>query len=266
MQTHYIGFTDPQTPEQVRQVLHNVPPLTNIKLHVGMMTSRKKLAGQPTKYDRVWLPPEELSLPFLDDQRVMNVVHYADYTGLDAFDQIQQCIRLGGERLHGIQLDMSWPNPHQLVRAILDSNNPNVEVILQIGKDAFKQITNHTQEQTIDNFLVTLSRYRDVLTHVLLDRSMGKGESMTADFFRPYIDAIQDTFPRLGIVVAGGLGPETLHLVEPLIERYPFLSIDAQGQLRNSGDSKDPIDMERVCQYVKSAYQLYTLKHPLSYS
>ncbi len=60
----------------------------------------------------------------------------------------------------------------------------------------------------------------------------------------------------MGIVVAGGLGPYTVRLVEPLLAEFPNISIDAQGQLRESGNALDPIDWDRAETYITRAVAL----------
>ena len=59
-----------------------------------------------------------------------------------------------------------------------------------------------------------------------------------------------------GIVAAGGLGPESVGLVEPLYREFPDLSIDAQGKLRPSGSALHPIDWDMAETYLVKALQL----------
>jgi hypothetical protein len=85
---------------------------------------------------------------------------------------------------------------------------------------------------------------------------MGKGKGMDAEWLLPFAHAIKKRFPEMGIGAAGGLGPETMHLVEPLVEDFPDLSIDAQGRLRPSGSALDPIDWNIAEQYLIKAIKL----------
>ena len=68
--------------------------------------------------------------------------------------------------------------------------------------------------------------------------------------------AIKENIPEFGIVVAGGLGPRTLHLIEPIIEEFPDISIDAQGQLRPSHNALDPIDWDMAGEYLTKSLQM----------
>jgi hypothetical protein len=56
--------------------------------------------------------------------------------------------------------------------------------------------------------------------------------------------------------VAGGLGPDSLYLVEPLVADFPELNIDAQSQLR---DSENDLDLERVKTYLIKALKMFSL-------
>ena len=58
------------------------------------------------------------------------------------------------------------------------------------------------------------------------------GESMETGPLLEKIAAIKQRTPLMPIAVAGGLGPNTLHLVEPILRVYPSVSVDAQGRLR----------------------------------
>jgi hypothetical protein len=72
----------------------------------------------------------------------------------------------------------------------------------------------------------------------------------------PFARAINEAFPNLGIAAAGGLGPKSVGLVEPLYQGFPDLSIDAQGKLRPSGDALDPIDWDMAAEYLVQALRL----------
>lgn len=63
-------------------------------------------------------------------------------------------------------------------------------------------------------------------------------------------------FSGLGIVATGGLGPEGIGLVEPLVEEFPDISINAQGRLRPSGSALDPIDWDVAKTYLVRALEL----------
>jgi hypothetical protein len=144
---------------------------------------------------------------------------------------------------------MIWPNP-KLVKYIVDTYR--IPVILQVNKVAMDRC--HSDPGLVSDML--LHMYGTGVSGVLFDKSMGKGEGMDAKFLRRFVEYFSINRPDLHVAVAGGLGPVSLNLVEPLIHSYPVLSFDAQGQLRDSGDSKEPIDWIRADNYVKKAVEL----------
>lgn len=90
----------------------------------------------------------------------------------------------------------------------------------------------------------------------MLDKSLGKGLELDAETLYPFLQAIQNAFPAFGLGVAGGLGPDTLHLLKPLIKEFPNLSIDACAKLHKSGNALGPIDWEVAGRYLINALQL----------
>lgn len=233
------------------------------RLHVGVMMSRKTLFGEPTKWENVFPKPEELQniFQYTDDidaldyrdriSDVMFCLHYADYERpQNLLIDLMCAIERSGNCQTAIQLDMIWPEPAAIASANDFSRN-NMEVILQVGKNALEKANNDPRE-----VIERLQDYKTVITHVLLDKSMGKGIGMDAQGLLPFARAIQENFPELGLVVAGGLGPSTMDLVQPILTEFPDVSIDAQGKLRPSGDALDPIDWDLAETYLIEALQL----------
>lgn len=227
------------------------------RLHAGVMTSWKSLRGEMTRYDKVWPKPGEIAGIFVDDPDVLNVVHYADYRYGEPDENrvsqertgIRAAVARGGSCLHGIQLDMVWPHPEPLDE--IKAERPDLRIILQVGNRAMGEV-----DGDVVKFLRRIQSYRGAIDDVLIDCSGGQGIGMVADEYRPYVAALYASDLGLGVTVAGGLGPETLHLVEPLVREFPLLSIDAQGQLRVGG-STVPIDRRRAEDYLRGAVDLF---------
>lgn len=249
----YISITDFMGPQQVhvmRDVLKNTG--SSHKLGVGVMMSYKTLHGLPTKWTNAFPKNQDIADIFLHNADVFNVLHYADYngesTGLDYVAGLSWC----GINVDAIQFDMIWPNVEDLCYVAYDAakKRRSVEIILQVGSNAMDDAGNDPR-----NVVERISRYyhENCLDRVLLDKSMGKGQPMNAEILLPYLHEIRAHFPDLDIVVAGGLGPETMHLVEPILREFPDVSIDAQGRLRGSGNALDPIEWNRAAEYIKRA-------------
>lgn len=251
----YIGITDFRNVRQVRYLLKQFNEHkslhSNRVLHVGVMMSRKTLLGLPTKWTKAFPTNEEIA-PILSEPGAYNVLHYADYeTDPDLHRNLRQAITYGGDNMNAVQLDMIWPDSTTVAHAVASSHK-KIEVILQIGKNAM-EAERDDPKRVVDR----LARYDGAIDRVLLDRSMGNGVGMNSEVLLPYARAIRDRFPNLGIAAAGGLGPETVELVEPLIREFPDLSIDAQSRLRPSGSALDPIDWDMAKAYVSNALQLF---------
>ncbi|HUQ30258.1 MAG TPA: hypothetical protein VM103_01935 [Candidatus Paceibacterota bacterium] len=249
----FIGITDFTESEQVTnmwQVLGSAG--SKRMLGVGVMMSYETLHSIPNEWDKVFPPKEDIEkIFFLDawDDGVYNCLHYADYKAKpDLCGSLQKAIKYGGMGLRALQLDMTWPAPEDIANALHISRR-HMQVILQVGAKAMEAVDNDPKK-----VVAKLADYEGVIARVLLDKSMGRGLGMDAKALLPYIEAIDDHFgSTLGIVVAGGLGPSTMRLVEPIVERYPNVSIDAQGRLRPSGNALDPIDWEMAKEYLRQA-------------
>ena len=256
MPARYISITDFETVGQVAAMLgvltladHEVPQKT--LLGVGVMMSYKTLYGLPTKWADVFPPAKRLGEIFQPFNGVLNTLHYADYKEVDTPRALEVATAWAGPHMHALQFDMVWPSTDTLRE--YRERHPEIEVILQVSTSALDQVDNK-----MSKLLVRLARYGDSIDYVLLDKSMGRGLGMDAKELLPLARAIANTFPHLGLVVAGGLGPDTMHLVQPLIEEFPDISLDAQSKLRDSGNALDRINWDRAGNYLRSAIALTT--------
>ena len=253
----YIGITDFTHYDQVKamlQAFHSHLPRSRFcrrKLHVGVMMSAKTLRGIPTRWADVFPPAESIAQIFTSFHSY-NCLHYADY-GYDEelAESLSRAIGYGGIGMNALQLDMIWPDPNEIALALYDSRK-QLEVILQLNENAI-HIANDDPREVVER----LEDYGDTIQRVLLDKSMGRGVGMDSEGLIPFIDAITEKLPNLGIGVAGGLGPDTLNQVEPLVKAYPDLSIDAQSKLRPSGDAMDPLDLEMAKLYLVRAIEMF---------
>ena len=256
----YIGITDFTKFEEVANMLRvfnaHLPAGSNRKLHVGVMISHKTLNDIPSRYkwENVFPPKEEIANIFAS-QEAYNCVHFADYElhkePFATWEDLIKVLSLAGENVHALQLDMTWPAPWQISQAVRNSGK-NIEVILQVGKKAIEQVGDDPQ-----TIVEMLDSYQGVIHRVLLDKSMGRGVSMNAQEFFPLVEAIKESYPTLGIVVAGGLGPTSIDLVRPITEMFPDVSIDAQSKLRPSGSALDPVDWDMAAEYLTKALKLF---------
>lgn len=249
MRPTYIGITDfdsrARTFEFLGKFLAARNPGSTRMLMVGVMMSYKTLNDIPSKWASVWPKKENVADIFFPDPNLMNTLHYADYDGETTRDDITNALRLAGSDIDAFQFDMIWPAP-ALCEEVKDSLN-DVSTILQLNKRAMEVVSNSPSE-----LVLRLREYRELIDYALLDMSMGRGKPMDPVALSITANAILSS-SVFEVSVAGGLGPDTLHLLDELQPLFPRLSIDAQGQLRRSGNSLDPIEWDRAELYMTRA-------------
>jgi hypothetical protein len=232
----YIGitdFTDNMELQTMQKVFDNYKSKNFLhQLHVGVMMSHKTLYDMPTQWSEVF--PEKTKIREIFCEKfaadVLYCLHYADSRKREnLWQSLRDAISWGGVYMHALQLDLVWPDRHQIYAAITDSCSQNqLQIILQIGKQSFAEIDNNPM-QLIKK--LTKYAYDDTVHRVLLDKSMGRGVGMDAQALLPFVKAIKADLPQIGIGIAGGLGPETYALAEPILKLYDDISVDAQGHL-----------------------------------
>lgn len=222
-------------------------------LHIGVMMSRKTLNGIPSKWSKIFPKNRDIANIFAKDKNTLNVLHYADYDGVDVAKNLAKATECGGSEMDALQLDMIWPDP-----AVIRNhrrNYPHIGIILQVSSKALACV-----DDKPDALLRRLELYQGCASYVLLDKSMGRGLGLDAQSLLPYLRAISTEMPNQAMAVAGGLGPDTLHLLAPIVEEFPGVSIDAQSKLRPSGNAMDPIDWFMAGDYIDRALKMFSAK------
>lgn len=255
----YISITDFTSTEQVWNMLsvfrqHTKPGReVHYKLGVGVMMSYKTLNDLPTKWSAAFPPKERVADIFVSNGRstdywLFNTLHYADYEGVDVLNNLLRATQFGGKNMNALQLDMIWPEPEVL--RVYRERFPNIQIIIQANSVALDQLDNDP-----DKLTKRLLTYGQTIDYLLLDKSMGRGLGMDAKVLEELVKVVN---PRtsLEVVVAGGLGPETLHLLGPLV--LYTVSIDARGRLRPSGNALDPVDWNMAAEYLRKALAILT--------
>jgi len=251
----YIGICDFTAPEQAERLLAILPENFSHDLMVGVMMSRKTLYDIPSKWTNVFPQKESIGGIFVPDMRAMNTIHYADYNIGDARDRLladtlARVQSYGGPYLDAIQLDMIWPDSIEVRRF---RERFDIPIILQVGTKAMELCGD-------DPIRVCqrLALYDKSVDYVLFDKSGGEGKGMDAALLSTYIEAMRSRHPSLMPAVGGGLGPFTMHLMEPLATQYPHISTDMQGQMRSSGNIIFPIEWDRAESAFRQAIALFS--------
>ncbi len=243
----YIGVTGFMSETEVWKVLDALPKKTTRQLMVGVLASSKTLAGGTNRYPNRYPRIDRLDDIFVHDERLLNLIHYAtdDRDTLGA--QLRQ-IWSGVALAEGFQLNIPWPRPGALYDLLASQFPPCF--VLQIGSRALAEVGDDPRR-----LAERLEDYDGLAAAILLDGSGGRGVPLDAAKLRPLLEAVRARHPRLGLGVAGGLSPATLHLVEPLLAAFPDLNIDAEGRLREP--QTDQLDLDLARDYVTRSAKLF---------
>lgn len=250
----YIGICDFTDARQSKRMLAHMPFDFSHQLMVGVMMSRETLNNIPSKWSTIFPLKDLLANIFIEDKRVVNTIHYADYEmGTNGDPELAKTlarvVTYGGPYLDAIQLDMIWPDPVELKKFRAKYEIP---IVLQVGSNAMAFCV----DSTLDT-VARIKRYGDSIDAVLFDKSMGEGKRMDAELLAQYVGVLDAECPTLLPAVAGGLGPSSLDLVRALVSAYPNISIDAQSRLRTSGNALDPINWDMAESYFAQAIAMY---------
>lgn len=138
---------------------------------------------------------------------------------------------------------MRWPEPATIALP------KHTRIVLQLGRSALEETGNDPATTA-----KCLDPYKNVITDVLVDASGGCGIPIDLDVAHAYIHAIHGRHPQFGIGVAGGLSSQTVGRLQPLVNIFPKISLDAEGRLRTATDH---LDIEEMKNYISVADGLF---------
>jgi len=215
---------------------------------VGVLASWKSLQAIPLKstWQNRMANPNIIKDLFVSNKRVLNLVHFnTEANQKDHYrEDMLKIKRLAGPNFNGFQLNMAWPDIVELQRYRSFMGYQD-RIVLQLGRRAL-ELADNSPRKTAS----LLSPYSTSINDILFDPSGGKGQPFNVNTAYNFLSAIADRGWDIGMGVAGGLGPNSLDLLEPLIEKFPDLNIDAEGKLR---DSEGNLDLQAVKNYLDQA-------------
>ena len=177
-------------------------------------------------------------------------MHYNTKEPNSITDQLFWLMDVAGPNCDGVQLNMVWPDADAIYQ--FRKRYESKKIVLQVGGRAFKAVGNNPFRLAMRVYY-----YRDFVDYVLLDPSGGTGTAFDTEQMMAYLRSLRDLGLEkyMGFVVAGGLSPTTLNLVEPLIPEFPDLSTDVETGVR---DVNDNLDLNVAREYVRGAYSIFT--------
>ncbi len=225
-----------------------MPRQSSRLLMAGVLASSRTLKGLENRWPSRYPDVNSIAAILPSHPLALNLVHYNTEEPESLCQQLLELTSLGGPNLHGYQLNLAWPPVTELSR--YRSHFPEMKVVLQISQKSLEMVGYLTQ-----NLVEKLAQeYSGLVDYALLDRSAGYGIPLDPQWTAEHLEVMQEANLGLGLGVAGGLSPSTLDLVEPLINDFPELSIDAESLLR---DKDDRLDIGRAKDYIGRALQLF---------
>ena len=252
MMIPYTGITGVMSAGEVSAILDSVPANAERMVMVGMLATSQTIRGIENSRPHRYPKPKHMDAIFQPHPRALNLIHF--HTKIERpkliYKEMQRARDLAGEHCQGFQLNMAWPGTDLLMRVLGEMPKSTI-IVLQVGARAFEMI-GHSPKKLADKIE---SEYGGLIHYVLLDASMGRKLPLDAEMLRPYLRALAAKQLPIGLVVAGGLGPVTLDLVQPLVDEFPALCIDAESGLR---DKNDDLDVSAAISYRARGDALFT--------
>lgn len=243
----YIGVAGFMNRGEAEEVLAVFPKDSSRQLMVGVLASEQTLGGQPNERPNRFPGRMMVEHVFPDSPLALNIVHYNTSSPATLTSQMGAFAELfGGPNFHGFQLNLAWPPPGKLANYRRTCEGV---IVLKIGGHAFG-VAEHSPKKVAEK----VAEYRGLVEYLLLDSSCGRGQPLDTEQARAYLRELREKDLGIGLGVAGGLSAETLYLVEPLVEEFPDLSIDAEGRLRGENDH---LDVEAAKRYVSAALEMF---------
>lgn len=246
LQPPYIGVTGFISREEVSaaiEALDGLPNWSTRMLMVGVLASSKTLCGETNKWPMRYPSIRDIARLFPPHRRTVNLIHYATDDQHTLCEQLAQLMELGGRYLDGFQLNVTWPEPNSI-----DIGNGK-RVVLQLNRRALGESNNNPE-----NVAKQLDHYTSFITDVLIDASGGRGLPMDVEVTEQYMRAISARHRELGIGVAGGLSHEGMGRLRMLADKFPNMSVDAEGRLRTHDDH---LNIEGMTKYISVADGLF---------
>lgn len=253
----YIGVTGFTKREQVEQFLELIPDSPRETM-IGVLASYKSLRGIPQSPLRAGRTPKSdaLSRIFVPHLNTLNLIHYNSEQGQSntIADDLLRLEGLAREELDGFQLNICWPNPHEVEKFRKYSQIKHLNgdyaarIVLQIGRRAIEELGGSPE--------AVAHRVKDwyggIIDTVLFDLSGGLGKDLDMRELGEFLFCAQNYGLEVG--VAGGLGPGSMHLLDPIPRDVFIRNIDAEGKLRNA---QNELDIGKALLYYNQAVDYF---------
>lgn len=258
MHLPHIGTTVFTTPEEVKRAWVIFIRAGGFRLElphrlgIGVMAGHGALDDVSSDWKRAFPRDERVAALFTSMPGLFNILHYVDHNRQTRLEDLEQAVGLGGAHLHALQLDMLWPDAELLRR--FRERHPTIFTILQMNP-----LSVEIEGDGPVRVARRLRFYGDSLDGILLNEDPDGDRELGTERLLAYLQEIMLTCPDLNPAVAGGLGPETLHLLQPIVDgRRNAISINARTKLYLQHDRQRSIDWAAVERYIHNSVQLFS--------
>ena len=253
MKSPYVGVTGFASRKEIANFLGKIDlDKTERLIMLGVLMSDRTMQNSPSLHWPNRYPSMDVVKNiFPYDRNLLNLIHFCP-GGPESLLEKLVTLTESVENLNGFQLNMTWPDPSVLEK--YKKVYPDKIIVLQIGNSAFKQVL-ESPERLVEKVCV---EYADSIDYVLIDGSGGEGKELDPTFMKDCLEEFGGYYSKkFEIVIAGGLGPDTIDLINPIVDYSPYVSIDAECKLR---DSNDVLDIEKARTYVQKALEMFRVK------
>lgn len=148
----------------------------------------------------------------------------------------RQIVARGEPWLQAVQFDMlPWHENIKTLDLLKKTKESNLVSLLQVHDGAMKALGPQGVVQR-------LGSYAHLIDYLLFDSSHGTGTKLDTQALRPFIDTAYQHLDtaQTGIALAGGLNASIIREELPeILQEFPHVSWDAEGQLHPEKDGKD---------------------------
>ncbi|MDP2788760.1 MAG: hypothetical protein Q8O46_01750, partial [bacterium] len=157
----YVGVTGFMANAEVELALRCVPSQSSRRLMIGVLMSSKTLAGQPNKWPGRYPNIEGVEDLFVEDERVLNLIHYNTDHPETLYTQMARVTEIAGPNFDGFQLNIAWPPISKLED--WRETHPDQFILLQVGAKAM------TQAGSPGGFAELVDAYVPMVDAILID-------------------------------------------------------------------------------------------------
>jgi len=244
----YIGVSGITANDQAVRLLKNFYEPVSHQLMIGVLASEFTLGGKENKNPRRYPQVGKIAGIFPDHTRALNMIRYETEHPETLASQLFELNKHGGHSCHGFQISAIWPKPGQIWP--FREMYPRVKLMLCVGPMAMKACRNDPVR-----IADRLREYQNAVDGIVLDFSGDTRILLDPVKALESLDCFKQKTSSFEFGIAGNLNFRNLGRLDPLVKKYPRLSIETEDSIR---DPMTDMFLEKEAKvYLRSAKHLY---------